>query len=344
MKKKTINFHIITTDRNTGYGKATSNLIGIFKKLEHSVNIVMPGRQAPIADIDFFIRTPPWFSGRARKRIAYFYWEAIPLPHGWAAAINTVDEIWAPCPLVAECCKMAGFKGKIVIVPTPATPIDFSSIPELNIDGIRGDSFKFYSISQWHNRKGWNELISAYFDEFNSDDNVSLVVKTNPINHLLQEKIKEDVIAIKSNFSNKKTAPLVLIPSIISEQEILSIHKSCHCYVAPHHGEGWGMPIHDAIMSGKQIIATKFGGVIEFLDDDAFHPIPFKMVPVTGMEWNCAYGDYQKWAQPDVAALKSIMRDVYKNFRSYIKKNMLINKNIESLSIDSITSLIKSII
>lgn len=54
MKKKTINFHIITTDRNIGYGKASSNMIEVFRKTGHSVNVIPPGRKAPIADIDFF--------------------------------------------------------------------------------------------------------------------------------------------------------------------------------------------------------------------------------------------------------------------------------------------------
>ena len=344
MKNKTINFHYMTVDKNIGYGKASANMLEVFRLTEHRINPVQSGRPAPHADIDFFLRPPPWNMGRSRRKIAYFYWEATPLPDGWAACLNTVDEIWAPCQLVADCCKMAGFKGKIVIVPTPAIPIDFSTVPEMDIAGIPADSFKFYSISQWHNRKGWVELLTAFFDEFSAEDNVSLIIKTNPINHLLQDEIKKDIFNIKSNFSYKKTAPLVVIPSIISEQELLSIHKSSHCYVAPHHGEGWGMPIHDAILAGKQIIATKFGGVVEFLDDEAFHPIPFSMIPVSGMEWNGAYNSNQRLAQPDIIALKRIMRDVYNNFKVYIKKNMLINKNIENISIEKITSLIKSII
>lgn len=342
--KKTINFHYITIDKNIGYGKAASNMLEVFKKTEHRINSVQAGRAAPHADVDFFLRPPPWNVGRSKRKIAYFYWEAIPLPDGWAACLNTVDEIWAPCQLVADCCKMAGFKGRIIIVPTPATPVDFSTIPEIEIAGIPADSFKFYSISQWHNRKGWVELLNAFFDEFSIEDNVSLIIKTSPINQLLQHQITEDVRIIKSKFGDKKTAPLALIPVIIPEEQVLSLHKSGNCYVAPHHGEGWGMPIHDAILAGKQIIATKFGGVIEFLDDEAFHPIPFSMVPVTGMDWNGAYSQTQKWAQPDVGSLKAIMRDVYKNHKSYIKKNMLINKNINNLSFDSIISLIKSIL
>jgi glycosyltransferase involved in cell wall biosynthesis len=344
LSKKTINFHVISQDKNVGYGKATLNMLEAFRRTGSTVNVTLPGRQAMVADIDFFLRPPPWICKTSRRKIAYFYWEALPLPTAWASVINSVDEIWAPCPLVAEGCRLAGFKGPIKIVPTPALPVDLVTIPSLKIDGMPKDSFVFYSISQWHNRKGWNELLSAYFDEFSTSDNVSLIIKTNPINSSVQHMIIEDIKAIKSKFENKQTARLVVIPNIISEQELLSIHKAGHCYVAPHHGEGWGMPIHDAIMFGKQIIATKFGGVVEFLEDDAFHPIPFSMVPVTGMEWNCAYDTYQRWAQPDVAALKSIMRDVSGNYKSYIWKNMLMSQSTCELSLSDIVELMKGIL
>lgn len=341
---KKINFHIITSDKNTGYGKATLNMIELFKATGHVINIIHPGRKAPVADIDFFLRPPVWTGGTSKRKIAYFYWEAIPLPQPWAASLNSVDEIWAPCELVKRCCEMAGFKGKIHIVPTPAMPIDFSEVKDLEIESLSNDSFVFYSIFQWHNRKGWRELLSAYFDEFNSNENVSLIVKTNPINPSLQNEIINNVISLKSDFSYKETPKLVLLPYVMSEEEILSIHKRGHCYVAPHHGEGWGMPIHDAIMAGKQIIATKFGGVIEFLQEESFHSIPFKMSPVTGMEWNAAYSPNQSWASPDVGELKKIMRDVFSNYKKYISKNMVMNKDIDKISFNSILVLVKSLI
>lgn len=343
MKKKVINFHLITNDKNTGYGKAASNMMEALTLAGAIVHPIFPGRAGPAADIDFFLRPPPWNSGRSKRKIAYFYWEAIPLPAPWAASLNTVDEIWAPCKLVEDCCRMAGFNKRIVRVPTPAVDFDLSKIPTAKFVGLKEDSFVFYSISQWHNRKGWAELLESYFDEFSELDSVSLVIKTNPINPLSQSQIPEDVKIIKSKFGNKNTAPLVLIPGIISEEELLSIHKLGDCYVAPHHGEGWGMPIHDAILAGKQIIATKFGGVAEYLDDESFYPIPFSMVPVTGMEWNGVYSSDQRWAQPDAEALKKLMRIAYEN-KNNIKKNMLINKNIEELTFDSIVSKIKTLI
>lgn len=342
MKKKIINFHLITNDKNTGYGKAASNMMDAISATGALVNPIFPGRIGRNADIDFFLRPPPWNMGRAKRKIAYFYWEATPLPSPWAASLNQVDEIWAPCKLVEDCCKIANFSGKIFRVPTPAKPFNLQDLPYAEFSGINKNAFIFYSISQWHNRKGWNELLNAYFDEFSETDNVALVIKTNPINFAAQYQIPEDVKIIKSRFGDKRTAPVVLIPGIISEEDLLSIHKSGHCYVAPHHGEGWGMPIHDAILARKQIIATKFGGVVEYLDDESFYPIPFTMTQVTGMEWNGVYDSTQQWAQPDILSLKKIMRNASET--KSIKKNMLINKNIEELTFDSIVRKIKTLL
>lgn len=344
MKQKIINFHIITRDINTGYGKATSNMIDVFKNSGAKINILMPGQRPSYADIDFYLRPPPWNFGVSKRRIAYFYWEALPLPDSWANQINTIPEIWAPCPLVAQACKLAGFSGKMHIVPTPAKAVDLSKIKNILIDGIDDDYFIFYSIFQWHTRKGWKELITAYYEEFSLNEKVCLIIKTNPIHESLRSQIFNDVLSIKNQFSFKETPKIFLITNILLEEEILSIHKSGHCYVSTHHGEGWGMPIHDALLCGKQVIATKFGGVLEFIDDSNFHPIPFSMQNVSDMDWNGVYSPKQKWAQPDVESTKKLMRNVFTNYKKYIEKNMLIKENINKLLPESISQTIKELL
>ena len=55
-------------------------MIDTLVKAGNKVNTILPGRPAPVADIDFFIRPPPWGGGRSKRKIAYFYWEATPFP------------------------------------------------------------------------------------------------------------------------------------------------------------------------------------------------------------------------------------------------------------------------
>lgn len=343
--KKTINYHLLTTDKNTGYGKASVNMLEALKKTNNIINIVAPYKKHnPVADIDFFLRPPPWFIGKTKKKIAYFYWEATPFPDGWASVINTVDEIWAPCKLVSDCCKLSKFKGKVEIIPTPSImPSDFNSVKKISIPNCDEDTFIFYSIFQWHNRKGWKELLKSYFDEFSNKENVVLIIKTNPIYHNLYDQILLDIQNIISQY-NKKTPRLYLIRDIISEEQILSLHRTGHCYISTHRGEGWGMPIHDAIMFGKQIISTKFGGVTEFLDDDSFYPVEYELGPVRDMEWNSVYSESQLWAYPKISSIRENMRNAFQNWKENINKNILITKNIEQLSFDNVVKIINNLI
>lgn len=111
------------------------------------VHPILPGRAGPSADIDFFLRPPPWNGGRSKRKIAYFYWEAIPLPAPWAASLNTVDEIWAPCKLVEDCCRMAGFNKKIVRIPTPAVDFDLSKVPTAKFAGLKRTLLFLFNFS-----------------------------------------------------------------------------------------------------------------------------------------------------------------------------------------------------
>ena len=49
-------------------------------------------------------------------------------------------------------------------------------------------------------------LTVAYFDEFSEGENVSLIIKTSPINPSLQNEIINNVVSLKEKFSyNRRT-------------------------------------------------------------------------------------------------------------------------------------------
>ena len=162
-------------------------------------------------NIDFYLHGPSWSKHRSQAyKIGYFYWEADKLPISWERMINQVDELWVPCELVEQACRRARFRGPIKIVPTPINgwdhdnriyiPSDFSEKYE-----VSSDVFMFYSIFQWHERKGFKELLTAYYKTFTEDDDVILVIKTNPlkIGKYTREKIKSDIVNIKRKLNLK---------------------------------------------------------------------------------------------------------------------------------------------
>jgi len=158
-------------------------------------------------------------------------------------------------------------------------------------------------------------LLRAYYEEFSAKDNALLVVKTNPIKHRDHglSKIKNDLIFLKKYCKNRRSPPVFVTTSTLSDKHIAGLHDFGDCFVLPHHGEGWGMPIHDAMMHNSLIITTPYGGVTEHLNDSNAFLIKYKMVEVKPMNWNSYYQANQRWADPDVNHLKSLMRAAYNN-------------------------------
>lgn len=346
--KKIINFYGITDDPNIGYGMATRNMRDAFLMTNSNVNYIgLNSNFLGSSNLDFFLRPPGWPTTKSKRKVGYFYWEAMPLPLGWQRAIFSADEIWAPCQLVKDCCLMAGFSKPIHIVPTPFRPWDINISGSLSINGIDDSTYKFYSIFQWHTRKGWKELLTAYFNEFSNEDNVVLILKVNSIHGTIgNNSIRSDIEHLKIEIGKKNLPKVFVIDSYIPMEHIWALHEYADCYVSPHHGEGWGMPIHDAIYAKNQLIITKFGGVTEMLNDSCANIIEHRLGPVQDMGWNPVYSPDQTWAYPSVEHLSFLMRDVFLNHNDdkYIQKQNNLNKIIEKTSIKSVSNLISNII
>ena len=301
------------------------------------------------ANTDFYLHCPPYDKHKTHNyKIAYFYWEADRLPAHWSKSLNKVNEIWVPCQLVRHACLAAGFRGILKVIPTPVKPFDLSlkiGIPASFSDQyiLSDNVFKFYSIFQWQERKGFKELLRAYYSTFTSDDNVVLILKVNPLNNQADTKAKiyQDIQKIKNTINKKNLPPVYLSKEIVNIKDIYALHNSADCYVAPHHGEGWGMPIHDAMYAGKQIITTKYGGVTEYLNDSNSHIINHELGPVSNMEWSPLYNSSQKWAYPNVKHLGELMRDVYLNSSKYKEKGQQAKIVAEKMTIQNIAKLLE---
>ena len=352
---------------HTGYGNAVGNFALAFSKSSIDTKFCFSEKDTKSnkdlisrlkvyngsCGIDFYIHPPPWDRHKSSNyKIGYFYWEADRLPSFWIKKINSVNELWVPCNLVRKACISAGFKGPIEVLPTPIEQWESPErvlIPSPHDEGlcISDNIFKFYSIFQWHHRKGPDILLKTYWDEFGINDNVVLILKVNPLSKSSVSAIKNDIYNIKRSMKRKYYAPVYIIDNIVSVEKIRAIHDLCHAYVSPHRGEGWGLPIHDAMYSGNNVIVTKFGGITEFLSNRNSNIITHHIVPVTNMDWSpYIYNRSQKWAKPSKISLSSQMREVYDKYNS---KTMCLKREKArelalSMSIDSVSKKIEKLL
>jgi glycosyltransferase involved in cell wall biosynthesis len=165
-------------------------------------------------------------------------------------------------------------------------------------------------VFQWAQRKGPDVLLKAFINEFKEDEDVALILRcygrSGPDSDLLPELLY--YIERELHVPLEKTPPIVLIPGFIPNDELPRLYTSAECFVLPTRGEGWGRPFVEALCSEMPVIATGWSGQMDFLHNANSYLIDYKLAP-TPLDLELFAG--QKWADPDVDHLRSLMRHVY---------------------------------
>lgn len=319
---------------STGYGIAGTNI----KNIVCSRYKVAPN--VSNCNVNIFIKIPPLQINPSRYNIGYFYWETIDFPKSWIPYILKLDEFWSPCDLVTKNLIKIGFSGKILSVPTPIIEnyCDKNFGLGSNKDGFYNKKFMFYSIFDWNYRKGYDVLFESYFSEFSSE-NVGLFVKTMARNRQEDRAIIDEIKKIKMSVPGEKPSVFVSTDRL-DYDHILAIHKKMDCFVLPHRGEGWGIPIHEAMAHYNPIITTKFGGITDYLSEKSAYLIDYSMTEVKNMgRWNDLYSD-KMWAEPSKKSLMANMRTAFLDSEDFYKKRLMSRHVYNSLRYENVSGII----
>lgn len=321
----------------SGYGEAVRHDIGSLVSAGIEVTCQIPhytkestdfGKLGEIVDnledrqIDYqvvVIHTTPDQFRRYREEGKYnigrVFWETDKLPPDFAEACQLMDEIWTGSKFNAEAIRKAGVNKPIYIIPEAIDAnLDISAIKPYMSKADK--TFSFYSIFEWTERKNPDALLRAYWSEFTEKDNVSLVIKTyvDDFSVAKRREITAAVGAIKHAINMDYYAPVYLYRDLMLRQQVYRFHKSFHCFVSAHRGEGWGIPQMEAMLLGRPVISTDLGGIHEYLTDkiDAML-LPCDLVPVSNTRNTQWYLPDQNWGQITIENLRKAMRYAYEN-------------------------------
>ena len=64
-----------------------------------------------------------------------------------------------------------------------------------------------------------------------------------------------------------------LVSEVLSQRAMVQLYEGADAFVLATHGEGWGLPIMEAMASGVPAIATDWGGQTEFMDANNSWPV-----------------------------------------------------------------------
>lgn len=264
-----------------------------------------------------------------KYNIGYTTWEADLLPGKWTDLCNLMDEIWVPSTWNVEVFKRSGVTKPIHVVPHVVPIPDMSDAHHLTM-APDNETFVFYSIFQWIERKNPVALLKAYLTEFSPSEKVVLAIKSYRVNtsSMEQEVIKSDIKQIKKMLNLPQYPPIMFFGDLFPAEHIKGFHQRGDCFVLAHHGEGFGIPHAEAMALGKPVIATGYSGNTEFMNKENSFLIDYQISPVSGMIFPNYHG-HMNWADPSVGHLKQLMRYVFQHRNEAKKVGEVAHKYIQ---------------
>lgn len=250
--------------------------------------------------------------------LLYFAWEESNIPEDWVESFNfNLDGLTV----------LSKFVKKALIDSGTYTPIAVAGCgieqvlreKRINYPKYLGKSFKFLHISSCFPRKGVDILLQAYTQSFSATDDVTLVIKTFPNIH---NNVSEQIKNIQANSSNPPE--IVLIDEDLPTGYIVDLYHRCHALVAPSRGEGFGLPMAEAMLFNLPVITTGFGGQTDFCSEQTAWLVDFEF-----QRANTHLSTFDSvWVEPSIDHLSQVMQEVYALPKEKLHAKLQIAKSV----------------
>lgn len=267
------------------------------------------------AKIKILHTTPNVFKKHIDKdkyNIAHFFWETDRVPEEFVDGLKLCDEIWTGSEANKAALLKSGVDLPIYIFPQP---IETDRVPVKPFKIPNFEGFLFYSIFEWTDRKNPKGLLQAYWEEFQDNENVGLLIKTyfSGFTTSVKRTIRHQIERYKQQSGLTKFPPVFLYMDLMDRPEIDRLHETGDCYVSAHRGEGWGIPQVEAVIHKNPVLSTGYGGCHEYFENGKeMRLLPYKLVQLRGMSHSDRwYTKEQNWAEPNLKALRAGMRFAY---------------------------------
>jgi glycosyltransferase involved in cell wall biosynthesis len=244
-------------------------------------------------------------------RIGLLVSEVDALPALWVRrAASELDHVVFPSTYCAEVAISSGLsRERVSVVPHGATQIlfDIGPIPETRV-------FRVLFVGTAAFRKGLDILLRAFEVAFRGEAS-ELILKLSDYpdaeeRPYLLQTWRADVEALR-----RDGYAISVITDFLSEQELAQLYGSAHVICQPSRGEGFCMPLLEAMAAARPVIATDHGGPRDFMNGLNAIPIPPRReIPArphlpNGDLWPA----HSRLVEPDwrevAAALRTLYRD-----------------------------------
>jgi len=234
-------------------------------------------------------------------------WEYGSLPRAWLPMLQRVDEVWAYSRYVRQCYVEAGVPSdRLHVVPLGVDPEVFRpGLAPLPLQG--SPQIRFLFVGGTIFRKGIDVLLKAFARAFAPGDGVGLVIKEMGSKSFYRGQTAEPQVAELCG----RGYPIEYIDRALSEAEMAALYSACDCLVHPFRGEGFGLPVVEAMACGLPVIVTGAGPALDYATEETAYLIPANR----GNFAECRVGDLETigrpWLfEPDADVLVELLKRV----------------------------------
>ncbi|MBT6203381.1 MAG: hypothetical protein P8Q36_20275 [Alphaproteobacteria bacterium] len=161
------------------------------------------------------------------------------MPPGQCGGLDLLDEVWTSSRFCHDV--LTRYHDNVHVVPHVVSLPQTNAAPIADISARIGhgddtDAFWFYAITRPRDpRKNLAASLEA-FAALTSDRPLRFAVKAVP-----NLSVPAGVVGLRGRWSN---------------EEVGALHHLCQAFVSPHHAEGWGLGLSEAMAAGNLAVAT----------------------------------------------------------------------------------------
>ena len=247
-------------------------------------------------DVDIVLHEhghPQFWREYQKPKIAYTVWETDRMDDKFFKRLLEYDELWVPSAWQKECAIEQGYPADLVNVVPEGVKADCVPNPNEKPD----DSiFTFCLMGTWGHRKSTNEILQCFVELFGNDPKVQLIVS-------IDTPYSTDGLSTKERLENMGWGDInnIIIKSFPDRESYVKILQTSHVFLSCSRGEGWNIPLIEAMACGTPAVYSDCSGQTEFAQG--------KGVPVRILGKELAHANHPgHYFSPDFGHLKDKMR------------------------------------
>ena len=189
------------------------------------------------------------------------------MPRDWVGPMQRhVDELWVPSEYVRRMYLQAGIPAeRVAVIPNGVDTRRFTPTgPRMDVRTGPGTAFLF--VGGLISRKGPDLAVAAYQRAFAGRDDVTLVVKDFGAASIYRAV---DRSRLREWAEQGRLPRIVYLDGELSGDDMAALYRGCDVLLHPYRGEGFGMPVLEAMACGLPVIVTAGGPTDEFVPGTA---------------------------------------------------------------------------